>query len=140
MRSRSRRRQRERQRLAVRPGSVERQDVDAAVVVGDAIHLPIEIGRGASGAGYIPDVGTWTYWRPGRSEVVETGLVAGHDVGLATHFHAEHQLTLVVSDRRRFVIGDREVQISRGRCGWIEAGVPHQSQREASGVVCVNVY
>ncbi|WP_109118699.1 helix-turn-helix transcriptional regulator [Azospirillum sp. TSO22-1] len=84
--------------------------------------------------------GAWEYWRPTGSGIVELGTVLGLDVALPPHFHAEDQLTFVLSGRRRFVIGDDVLGIASGQ-GWhIPAGTPHRSLSEPSEVVCINIY
>jgi AraC-like DNA-binding protein len=67
-------------------------------------------------------------------------MVCGRDVALPAHFHNEHQLTFVLSGRRRFWVGDRLVVVSPGTGAWIPAGVPHQSTAETSEVLCINAY
>lgn len=82
----------------------------------------------------------WTYWRPGAEGVVELGTLRGQDVGLPTHFHDEHQITFVLSGRRRFRIGGQVVELAAGQGTLIPAGTPHTSISEPSGVVCLNAY
>ncbi|MEN3283344.1 MAG: hypothetical protein V7607_4484 [Solirubrobacteraceae bacterium] len=84
--------------------------------------------------------GAWTYWRPAEEAVVEMCAVSGRDVALTAHFHEEHQVTFVLSGRRRFVVGDRPVVVSAGTAAWIPARVAHHSMAEPAGVQCVNVY
>lgn len=64
----------------------------------------------------------------------------GLDVALPTHFHLEDQTTIVLSGRRRFVIGSETIEVSAGRAVQIRAGTPHSSLPEPSGVFCINLY
>lgn len=84
--------------------------------------------------------GTWDYWRPAGSRIVELGTVRGLDVALPTHFHDEDQTTFVLSGRRRFVIGGEVVDVGPGHGMHIPAGTPHRSLSEPSEVVCINIY
>ncbi|MCW2242721.1 helix-turn-helix domain-containing protein [Azospirillum canadense] len=84
--------------------------------------------------------GTWDYWRPTGSRIVELGTVRGFDVALPTHFHDEDQMTFVLSGRRRFVIGNEVFDIGPGHGMHIPAGTPHRSLSEPSEVVCINMY
>lgn len=84
--------------------------------------------------------GAWKYWRPTEDAAVEMCVVSGRDVGLPAHFHDEHQVTVVLSGRRRFVVGDRVIDVSEGSAAWIPARIPHRSLDEPAGVECVNVY
>lgn len=84
--------------------------------------------------------GTWDYWRPTGSRIVELGTVRGLHVALPTHFHDEDQMTFVLSGRRRFVIGGDLFDIGPGHGMHIPAGTPHRSLSEPSEVVCINVY
>lgn len=67
-------------------------------------------------------------------------MVRGIDVALPTHFHAEDQFTVVLSGRRRFLIGTELVQVPAGRAIHIPAGTPHRSMSEPAGVTCLNLY
>lgn len=82
----------------------------------------------------------WDYWRPHTPHVVEMGTVRGRDVGLPTHFHAEDQITFVLTGRRRFYIGSELIEVSAGDAVRIPAGTAHRSLSESSEVVCVNLY
>ncbi|WP_204337547.1 cupin domain-containing protein, partial [Klebsiella pneumoniae] len=62
--------------------------------------------------------------------VVEMAAVRGLDVGLPTHFHAENQITLVLSGRRRFCVGPRLIEVPAGHAVHIPAGIPHRSLSE----------
>lgn len=84
--------------------------------------------------------GTWEYWRPTGSRIVELGTVRGLQVALPTHFHDEDQMTFVLSGRRRFVIDDEVFDIGPGHGMHIPAGTPHRSLSEPSEVVCINIY
>jgi AraC-like DNA-binding protein/mannose-6-phosphate isomerase-like protein (cupin superfamily) len=84
--------------------------------------------------------GTWEYWRPPGSSIVELGTVRGLDVALPTHFHEEDQLTFVLLGRRRFVIGNELFNVAPGQGMHIPAGTPHRSLPEPSEVVCINIY
>lgn len=67
-------------------------------------------------------------------------MVQGLDVALPTHFHLEDQITVVLSGRRRFVIGSELIEAAAGRSVRIPAGTPHRSLAEASSVLCINLY
>lgn len=82
----------------------------------------------------------WHYWRPAAADIVEAGTVRGLDVALPTHFHMEDQVTVVLSGRRRFVIGSELIETVAGRAVRIPAGTPHRSLAEASNVFCINLY
>ncbi len=84
--------------------------------------------------------GRWDYWRPTGSRILELGTVRGLDVALPVHFHAEDQVTFVLSGRRRFLIGDELVVVAPGQGGHIPAGTLHRSLSEPSEVVCLNIY
>lgn len=84
--------------------------------------------------------GTWTYWRPSGSGIVELGAVRGLEVALPVHFHAEDQMTFVLSGRRRFVVGGERFDVAPGQGMHIPAGTPHRSLSESSEVVCINLY
>ncbi len=82
----------------------------------------------------------WAYWRPAVDGIVELGTVRGFAVGLPQHFHAEDQLTFVVSGRRSFIVRGKAVVLSAGEGLLIPAGVAHRSLAEPSGVACLNAY
>ncbi|MEE3624891.1 AraC family transcriptional regulator [Nitrospirillum sp. BR 11752] len=87
----------------------------------------------------------WRYWRPEsdpavRPAMVELGTVRGREVALATHFHAEDQITRVQAGVRRFVIGGALVEVAAGQSLRIPAGTPHRSLPSPAGVVCTNFY
>jgi AraC-like DNA-binding protein len=82
----------------------------------------------------------WKYWRPAIEGVVELGTVHGRNVGLPRHFHDEHQVTFVVSGRRRFFVRGEVTVLTAGEGTLIPAGVPHYSLTEPAGVVCLNAY
>lgn len=82
----------------------------------------------------------WAYWRPAVDGIVELGTVRGFAVGLPQHFHAEDQLTFVVSGRRSFIVRGEAVVLSAGEGILIPAGVTHRSLAEPSGVACLNAY
>jgi AraC-like DNA-binding protein len=82
----------------------------------------------------------WSYWRSGLDGVVEVGTLRGNDVGLPTHFHGEHQITFVLSGRRRFLIRGEVITLLPGQGALIPAGVAHRSLAEPYGVFCLNVY
>ncbi len=82
----------------------------------------------------------WAYWRPAVDGIVELGTVRGFAVGLPQHFHAEDQLTFVVSGRRSFIVRGKVVVLSAGEGILIPAGVAHRSLAEPSGVACLNAY
>ena len=82
----------------------------------------------------------WAYWRPAVDGIVELGTVRGFAVGLPQHFHAEDQLTFVVSGRRSFIVRGEAVVLSAGEGILIPAGVAHRSLAEPSGVACLNAY
>ena len=84
--------------------------------------------------------GVWEYWRPPDSNVVELGTVRGRYVALPVHFHEEDQITYVLSGVRRFIIGNKPVDVPPGHGLRIPAGTPHQSLSEPSGVLCINIY
>ena len=87
-----------------------------------------------------PAAGQWRYWRPAGAAVVEFGALRGREVGLPPHFHAEDQLTIVLSGRRRFILGGRMVVLAAGQGALIPAGTPHRSLAEPEGVLCLNAY
>lgn len=82
----------------------------------------------------------WAYWRPGVDGVVELATVRGREVALPTHFHAEDQVTFVVSGRRRFLMGSKAVTLAAGQGALIPAGAAHRSFSEPAGVACLNAY
>ncbi len=82
----------------------------------------------------------WAYWRSAVDGIVELGTLQGRDVGLPTHFHAEDQITFVVSGRRRFLIDGEVVELVAGQGALIAAGVVHRSFPEPGGVACINAY
>jgi AraC-like DNA-binding protein len=84
--------------------------------------------------------GAWRYWRPAETGLTEVAVVTGREVGLPAHFHEEHQFTLVLSGRRTFKVGGRELRLAPGQCGWLPALAPHESLSEPDGVACVNWY
>ncbi|WP_448192589.1 helix-turn-helix domain-containing protein [Azospirillum sp. sgz301742] len=84
--------------------------------------------------------GTWEYWCPSGSSIVELGTVRGLDVALPVHFHEEDQLTFVLSGRRRFVIGAEVFDVVSGQGMHIPAGTPHCSLSEPSEINCINIY
>lgn len=84
--------------------------------------------------------GSWDYWRPPGSGIVELGTVRGLDVALPVHFHEEDQLTFVLSGQRRFIIGDDTVDVAPGQGVLIPAGTPHRSLSEPSEIFCINMY
>jgi len=86
-----------------------------------------------------PDIG-WAYWRPAVDGIVEWGTVRGVAVELLPHFHAEDQITFVVSGRRRFLIRGEVVALAAGQGALVPAGVAHRSLAEPSGVACLNAY
>jgi len=79
----------------------------------------------------------WAYWRSAVDGIVELGTLQGRDVGLPTHFHAEDQITFVVSGRRRFLIDGEIVELVAGQGALIPAGVVHRSFPEPGGVACI---
>lgn len=84
--------------------------------------------------------GCWRYWTPSTPGLIEFGTLCGSRVALPTHFHAENQLTFVLSGTRHFVVRGQNIEVSAGRGIMIEAGVPHCSLSVPGGVECVNAY
>jgi AraC-like DNA-binding protein/mannose-6-phosphate isomerase-like protein (cupin superfamily) len=82
----------------------------------------------------------WAYWRSTADGIVELGTLEGCDVGLRAHFHAEDQITFVVSGRRRFVLGGEIIVLVASQGILIPAGVVHRSMAEPAGVACINAY
>jgi len=82
----------------------------------------------------------WDYWRSDEPHIIEMGTVRGLQVGLPTHFHAEDQITFVLSGRRRFCVGSNLIEVSAGQAIRIPAGTPHRSLPEIAEVVCINLY
>ena len=82
----------------------------------------------------------WAYWRPAVDGIVELGTVRGVAVALPPHFHAEDQVSFVVSGRRRFLVRGEVVAVAAGQGVLIPAGVAHRSLAEPSGVACLNAY
>src|SRR3569832_396285 len=82
----------------------------------------------------------WQYWRESAINGVELGLVRGLDVALPVHFHPEDQITVVLSGKRRFVVGADVVEVVAGEGVTIPAGTPHRSLSDTAEVCCVNMY
>lgn len=82
----------------------------------------------------------WAYWRPAVDGAVELGTLAGRSVALPTHFHAEDQVTFVLSGRRRFLVAGVAVELAAGQGALIPAGTAHRSLPEPAGVACLNAY
>jgi len=102
-----------------------------AVLTGAAHH-----GLGAEWTGE----GCWRYQPSRASGLIEIGTLHGHRVALPLHFHAENQITFVVSGCRHFVIRGRDTKIPAGQGIMIPAGMPHCSLPTPEGVACVNAY
>lgn len=88
----------------------------------------------------MPVDGQWTYHRGSTCAVVEGCRLSGRAVALPAHFHDEDQVTLVLSGRRRFSVGDRLVTLLRGDTFVMPAGLVHASLGESDGVCCRNLY
>ncbi len=87
-----------------------------------------------------PASSNWTYQRVEADEFLEYGTVRGRDVALPAHFHDEDQITIVLSGRRRFVLGGHLTSVETGGCVVIPAGTVHRSLIESAGVEAVNLY
>lgn len=89
-----------------------------------------------------PGVGgpDWVYWRPSIRGIVELGALHGPGMGLATHFHNETQITIVLAGRRSFLIGGEVVVIPAGWCACIHAQTPHRALADPPGTACLNAY
>ena len=72
----------------------------------------------------------------------EYGLWVGDSApALATHFHDEGQLTLVLSGSRKFELHGEVIHVEAGQCLYIPAGMPHRSLPHiAAGTQCLNIY
>lgn len=79
----------------------------------------------------------WAYWRSAVDGIVELGTLQGRDVGLPTHFHAEDQITFVVSGRRRFLIDGEVVELVAGQGALIAASNSHWPCRGTGIIVRV---
>ncbi|HYZ69190.1 MAG TPA: cupin domain-containing protein, partial [Mycobacterium sp.] len=64
---------------------------------------------------------------------MESAVVRGDRVALPGHFHDEHQITVVLSGQRRFVVAGRTICVSQGCCLVIPARVVHASLAEPAG-------
>ena len=84
--------------------------------------------------------GSWSYWR--GATATEYAYWAGDAAPLlATHFHGEHQLTLILTGSRRFEVAGRAVHVGTGECLLIPAGTPHRSLPHVhQGTRCLNLY
>jgi AraC-like DNA-binding protein len=83
---------------------------------------------------------SWSYWRQGSPDVVEICHVRGSNAVLPTHFHDEDQLVFVLAGQRRLLLCGEPVTVPAGRGLLIPAGQPHQSLRDPSELVCLNIY
>lgn len=84
----------------------------------------------------------WTYWSDGGVSAAEYGLWVGDSApALATHFHDEGQLTLVLSGSRKFELHGEVIHVEAGQCLYVPAGMPHRSlPHVAAGTQCLNIY
>ena len=84
--------------------------------------------------------GSWSYWRDAAA--TEYAYWAGDAApALGTHFHGEHQITLVLTGSRRFVAAGQAFHIGAGQCLFIPAAVPHRSLPHVhEGTTCLNLY
>jgi AraC-like DNA-binding protein len=71
---------------------------------------------------------------------VELGALHGASAGLATHFHDEAQITIVLAGRRSFLIGGEVVDVPAGWCACIHAQTPHRALSVLPGTACLNAY
>jgi AraC-like DNA-binding protein len=68
----------------------------------------------------------WQYGR--RGDGIEHAIWDGHcSLPLSCHFHAEIQITTVLSGRRRFLTADGPVVIHAGETLIVPPGLPHQA-------------
>jgi len=71
---------------------------------------------------------------------VELGTLHGAGTGLATHFHNETQITIVLAGRRSFLIGGEVVDVPEGWCACIHAQTPHRALADSPSTACLNAY
>jgi AraC-like DNA-binding protein len=83
---------------------------------------------------------SWSYWRPGSSDVVELCVVSGGGARLPMHFHNEDQLAFVFAGCRQFLLRGRLVEVGPGQGVVLPAGVPHLSVDSSPDLVSFNAY
>jgi AraC-like DNA-binding protein len=90
----------------------------------------------------IPRRNAWSYWLDRADVPVEYAFWRGDAApDLATHFHADAQLTIVLSGGRAFQIGSELFRIAAGQCLYIPARSPHRGTpvfRQETR--CLNIY
>lgn len=80
-------------------------------------------------------------WHYGTWRGFEQAVGRGRLGGLRMHFHAEHQITLVVAGSRRFATPTGIVAVGPGETVLLPAGLPHQALSvEEADAVSVNLY
>ncbi|WP_158812933.1 AraC family transcriptional regulator [Methylocapsa sp. S129] len=84
----------------------------------------------------------WSYRRGRPGIALEYAFWRGAAApDLATHFHADAQLTIVLSGRRAFDVGSARVTVLAGQCLYIPAKSPHRSlPLFCEGTRCLNIY
>lgn len=84
----------------------------------------------------------WCYRSDPSDRGLEYGVWAGSSApAVASHFHDEAQLTLVLSGSRLFDVAGRRFGVPAGACLFIPARLPHRSlPHHHTGTRCLNLY
>lgn len=83
---------------------------------------------------------SWSY-RPADAAIESATWAGDMAPALGWHFHAEDQITLVLSGSRGFRIDGQDLVITAGQALHIPAGIPHLSlPHRHDGTHCLNLY